>query len=159
MLLDEAELADWAARLASGLQAGTVIFLQGDLGAGKTTLARALLRALGWQGSVKSPTYTLVESYPLAAFTLHHSDLYRIAEADELEAIGLRDQLNDESVWLIEWPERGIGFLPEPDLRIVLSGSGEHRSLHAEAHSPRGQALLVAATAVTADRLESDRLL
>ncbi len=105
-----------------------VVHLQGDLGAGKSTLARAMLRALGVTGAIRSPTYTLVERYPLAdGGEALHLDLYRIADACELEFLGLDG--TDAALWLIEWPERGGALLPSADMRIALSLEGEGRNL------------------------------
>ena len=132
------------ARLASALAPGCVFYLRGDLGAGKTTLARGLLRGLGHRGTVKSPTFTLVEPYQLEEWRLFHWDLYRLADPEELEYLGLRDQLDGEAVLLIEWPERGRGELPAADLEVWLdyAGEGEDRSCRLEARSPTGQAML-----------------
>ena len=121
-----------------------VVFLHGDLGAGKSTLARALLRALGVRGAIRSPTYTLVERYPLAPTgDALHLDLYRIGDAGELEFLGLADA--DAALWLVEWPERGSGALPPADLhvRLALEGTGRHASLQAETAS--GEAWIRAA--------------
>ena len=94
--------------------------LDGDLGTGKTTLARGILRGLGHAGAVRSPTYTLIEPYELAAGPLYHLDLYRLADPDELEYLGLRDLLTQDAIRILEWPERGAGALPPPDLLIQL---------------------------------------
>jgi tRNA threonylcarbamoyladenosine biosynthesis protein TsaE len=105
--------------LADTRPARAVVHLQGDLGAGKSTLARALLRRLGVEGTIRSPTYTLVERYPITGGEAWHLDLYRIGDAGELEFLGL-----DESsvvLWLVEWPERGVGALPPPDLKLMLA--------------------------------------
>ena len=126
-VVHEIELADEAATealggaLAAALSPGLLVFLHGQLGAGKTTLVRGLLRALGHQGPVRSPTYALVESYRVAGFELHHFDLYRLTDPDELEFMGLRDFLDGNAVCMIEWPERGSGMLPAADLEIDLS--------------------------------------
>lgn len=130
------------ARLAEALTPGCVLYLRGDLGAGKTTLARGLLRGLGHRGTVKSPTFTLVEPYQLEEWRLFHWDLYRLTDPEELEYLGLRDQLDGEAVLLIEWPERGRGELPAADLDVALSYSGEARNCRVEARSPTGQAML-----------------
>jgi tRNA threonylcarbamoyladenosine biosynthesis protein TsaE len=115
------ETEQFGARLAAVLEPGTVINLSGPLGAGKTTLARGLLRALGWQGAVKSPTYTLVESYELGDVRLHHFDLYRLTDPAELEFIGLRDYLDGQAICLVEWAERGSGLLPTADLTVEIT--------------------------------------
>lgn len=104
-----------------GGSAALSIFLQGELGTGKTTLARALLRELGVVGTVRSPTYTLIEHYPLSDLQVLHLDLYRLRDASELEHLGLRDELHAGVLVLIEWPERAPQALPTPDLRILLS--------------------------------------
>jgi len=128
-----------------------IVHLHGDLGAGKSTLARALLRALGVQGAIRSPTYTLVERYPLSdGGEAWHLDLYRIGDAGELEFLGLDG--GEASLWLIEWPERGLGWLPAPDLRIDLAQDGAGRKAHLNALSEGGQAWLVALADATGAR-------
>ncbi|WP_411832435.1 tRNA (adenosine(37)-N6)-threonylcarbamoyltransferase complex ATPase subunit type 1 TsaE [Pseudoxanthomonas mexicana] len=102
-----------------------VVHLRGDLGAGKSTLARALLRALGVQGAIRSPTYTLVERYPLADGEAWHLDLYRIGDAGELDFLGLDEA--EATLWLVEWPERGQGALPPADLAIEMAVEGQGR--------------------------------
>jgi len=131
-----------AARLAAHLRAGDVVFLRGDLGAGKTAFAAGVLRALGHVGAVKSPTFTLVEPYELAAATLYHFDLYRLQDAGELELLGVRDYFAGEAVCLVEWPERGAGVLPPPDIDVGIVSNGERRTLNMTAMSPRGEAVL-----------------
>lgn len=119
-LADEQATRAFAESLVPRIKPGMVIFLEGDLGAGKTTLVRALLHALGYTGLVKSPTYTLVESYPFAGYKVHHFDLYRLADPEELEYMGFNDYLAADSVCLIEWPEKGVGWLPKPDLCLKI---------------------------------------
>ena len=141
-LLPDAEATEAVgARLAACGAHGSVIFLHGDLGAGKTTLVRGLLRALGHQGAVKSPTYTLVEPYETAAGPVFHFDLYRLGEPEELEYMGIRDYLDGRGLCLVEWPERGSGILPEPDLDVFLDHAGAGRSLRLEPHGERGRRL------------------
>src|SRR5215468_1090374 len=114
--IDEAGLAAVACALAQQVREGGSIHLAGALGAGKTTFARALLGALGVGTRVKSPTYTLIESYVVGDLTAHHLDLYRIAAADEIEWLGLRDLAAGRQLWLIEWPERALAAIPAADL-------------------------------------------
>lgn len=151
---------DFGACLASALKPPCVIFLEGDLGTGKTTLTRGILRGLGHSGAVRSPTYTLVESYALTGFELYHFDLYRLGDPEELDYLGLRDLLGNASVWIVEWPERGAGLLPKPDLRIRLAHLDAGRRLTLNALSPSGQALLAdvisAADVVSAPHLRAD---
>jgi len=134
-LPDEAATLALGARLSSLLQPGWVVYLRGDLGAGKTTLVRGLLRALGYEGRVKSPTYTLVESYELSRFILQHYDLYRMIDPREWLDAGFRDDCNASTLCVVEWPERARGLLPKPDLEIHLELAGEGRIAHLQAHS------------------------
>ena len=129
-----------ATRPETARHAPAVVYLHGDLGAGKSTLARAWLRALGVEGPVRSPTYTLVERYPIPGGEALHLDLYRIGGAGELEFLGL-----DEAgavLWLVEWPERGAGALPAPDLEVALAVAGEGRSVRLRATGAVGDAWL-----------------
>lgn len=119
-----------------------LIYLQGDLGAGKTTLSRGLLRGVGFTGSVKSPTYTLVESYALDDWQVHHFDLYRLADAEELEYMGMRDFFTEKSLCLIEWAEKGAGFLPAPDLLVNLQSAADGREAIVSAKTPKGRVML-----------------
>jgi tRNA threonylcarbamoyladenosine biosynthesis protein TsaE len=119
-----------------------VVWLQGDLGAGKTTLVRSLLRGLGYEGRVKSPTYTLLEPYELSDRMVYHLDRFRLAAAEELEWLGIRDLLTGDALLLVEWPEHGRGVLPEPDLDIVIDYEGEGRRITARARTRRGEQML-----------------
>ena len=111
------------------LTAKCVVFLQGDLGAGKTTLVRGFLRASGYNGTVKSPTYNIVEEYAIAQQAVFHFDLYRLSSPEELEWIGINDYFAQQSICFIEWPDLGLGFLPEPDIIIALSQQEQGRML------------------------------
>lgn len=136
------ETESFGAQLASTRPTGDntlcVIYLTGDLGAGKTTLTRGLLRSLGVTGAVRSPTYTLVESYELGAMTAVHLDLYRLTDAQELENLGLREWARGGHLWLIEWPERGAGHLPDADLVIRLSAEDDGHDIEVSAGSDTG---------------------
>ena len=123
-------------------QGGGWIYLHGDLGAGKTTLVRGLLRGLGHSGAVKSPTYTLVEPYELAGRAVYHLDLYRLGDPEELEWIGIREIFAPGNLCLVEWPERGRGVLPEADLLLELEYAGAGRRIRAEGRTARGREVL-----------------
>ena len=137
-LADEAATLAFGARLARQLVPGMTFYLEGDLGAGKTTLVRGLLRALGYIGRVKSPTYTLAETYTLPAFDLYHYDLYRMHDPREWLDAGFRDASDGRTVSLIEWPEKAAGWLPPPDVIIRLTIADEAREIECEAVSARG---------------------
>ncbi len=130
--LDEAALAGVAQALGRVMGSSGIVYLEGDLGAGKSTFVRALLGARGVGERIKSPTYSLIETYPVAGNSAHHLDLYRIANADELEWLGLPDLLDESTLLLVEWPERAAGALPPPDLRVLLQHAGSRRDLALE---------------------------
>ncbi|MYL22695.1 tRNA (adenosine(37)-N6)-threonylcarbamoyltransferase complex ATPase subunit type 1 TsaE [Halomonas alkaliantarctica] len=146
----QVSLPNESAHIAFGEMLGRVlkgrgrVYLEGDLGAGKTTLARGVLRAYGYQGAVKSPTYTLIEPYELNDQRLYHLDLYRLGDPEELEFIGGRDVLDDDALCLVEWPSRGEGWLPEADLRLHLAVADAGRMARLSAETPRGQQWLSA---------------
>jgi tRNA threonylcarbamoyladenosine biosynthesis protein TsaE len=125
----EAEMLEVGAEFVSKLGAGALIYLIGDLGAGKTTFVRGVLRGLGHTGSVKSPTYNIVEHYELSSQQLYHFDLYRVNDAEELEYMGIRDYLNNESIAFVEWPNKGEGVLPKADIVIQFDIQGAERLL------------------------------
>lgn len=109
-----------------------IVTLEGDLGAGKTTLSRGVLQGFGHTGSVKSPTYTLVEPYQFDDCSVHHFDLYRLGDPEELEFMGIRDYLTGFSLCLVEWPSRAGGILPEADFAVTVTAEGEGRNVHIE---------------------------
>lgn len=141
--------------LGQALKGRGRVYLEGDLGAGKTTLTRGVLRAYGFQGAVKSPTYTLVEPYELGEQRIYHLDLYRLADPEELEFIGGRDVLADGALCLIEWPSRGEGWLPAPDLRIELNVAEQGRLAVLTANSELGE-LAVKVLAKQADDMQQE---
>ncbi len=128
------------ARLLQDCSSGGIITLSGDLGAGKTTLVRGVLRGLGYQGHVRSPTYTLIEPYQLAALTVAHFDLYRLADAEELEYLGYRDFLNAQTVCLVEWPEMARQYFDQADLDLTIDYHPRGRTLQWRARSDWGEA-------------------
>jgi tRNA threonylcarbamoyladenosine biosynthesis protein TsaE len=141
-----AETARLGARLAAALgvtdAAPTVLYLRGDLGAGKTTFARGFLRQLGVDTPVRSPTYTLLELYPVATLTALHLDLYRLRSPAELEELGLRDWAQPKHLWLIEWPEKGEGRLPRADLNAGFSIGTDGHEVRLRGMSPLGDSWL-----------------
>lgn len=141
-LPDEAATAALAGRVGAAIDGGLVCYLHGPLGAGKSSFARALLHALGVSGRIKSPTYSLVESYPLGDAQAWHLDLYRIADPDELEWLGMDALGEPGAVVLIEWPQRGAGAIPAADVEVFLDYAGAGRRVALRADSDRGERLL-----------------
>jgi tRNA threonylcarbamoyladenosine biosynthesis protein TsaE len=141
-LPDEAATATLGGRIAALVAPGLIIYLQGELGAGKTSLARALIQTLGHDGKVKSPTYGLVEPYVVSKLDLYHFDFYRFTDPEEWNTAGCRDLFNDHSVCLVEWPEKAFPLVPTADLTIRLEHAPSGRRAHLNATSPRGQTIL-----------------
>jgi tRNA threonylcarbamoyladenosine biosynthesis protein TsaE len=133
----EQDVDNFANKFACYIPRPLVIWLEGDLGAGKTTFARGLIHALGYQGRVKSPTYGLLEHYQLDSLQVLHMDLYRISDPGELEFLGIEDLLDDQTILLVEWPDKGGSWLPEPDFIFRFAYAGEGRELHWIARTPR----------------------
>ena len=143
---DAATMEEIGMRLGRDCPGGTLIFLQGDLGAGKTTLVRGFLHGRGYTGRVKSPTYTLLEPYRTGRSSVYHLDLYRIRDPEELEAIGIRDYFDGEGICLIEWPEKGATLLPVPDLHVMITFGDSCRVLSLHPRTPKGRELLKTVT-------------
>jgi len=137
----EQAVAELAARFASAVQTPAVIYLRGDLGAGKTTFARAYIHSLGFPGYVKSPSYGLLETYTAGGQTILHLDLYRIEDPEELEFLAIRDLFDQESVLLVEWPDQGKHYLPAPDLVLDFDEKDEVRFVSCRVVSARGRKL------------------
>ena len=141
-LPDERATLRLGAALAAALEPGLVIYLRGELGAGKTTLVRGVVRALGHEGVVRSPTYTLVEVYAVSRLNLHHFDFYRFHDPREWIDAGFRESFNGRTVSLIEWPEKAAGLLPPADMEIALALHGTGRNAELTSSSLRGQKCL-----------------
>lgn len=127
MIPNEKAMMQLGGKIAKRFPKGGIVLLKGDLGAGKTTLVRGLLRSLGFDGTVKSPTYTLVEPYQINGRSIYHFDLYRLGDPEELEYMGGRDYWDSDALCLIEWPEKALAYLPEADLQLTILHKGEQR--------------------------------
>jgi tRNA threonylcarbamoyladenosine biosynthesis protein TsaE len=141
-LATEQAMLEYAETLARAVSDGAVIFLNGPLGAGKTTFTRGFLRGFGYTGKVKSPTYTLVEPYELNHRAIFHFDFYRLENAAELEHIGLPDYFTTTSICLIEWPEKGFPLLPTPDVVCDIAFASDGRDIRMEAKTERGRKIV-----------------
>ena len=139
-LADEEAMVAFGGQLANITQGHGLIFLEGDLGAGKTTLSRGIIRGLGHTGAVKSPTFTLVEPYEIGDIRAFHFDLYRLVDPEELEYVGIRDYFDEDALCLIEWPQQGAGFLPKADLTITIRPHNTGRALTLSPQGSRGEA-------------------
>jgi tRNA threonylcarbamoyladenosine biosynthesis protein TsaE len=139
---DEPAMQEVGRQLARTAGRPGVVYLVGELGTGKTTLVRSLLRGLGYAGTVRSPTYTLMEPYSLAHLSVYHLDLYRLADPEELEWLGIRDLDTGVDLLLVEWPEHGAGLLPPADLVISIEYQGAGRLLQVRSPTPQGQSMV-----------------
>ena len=141
-LADESATVTLAQRLSARLKPGMVIYLHGDLGAGKTTLVRSVLNALGYSGRVKSPTYTLVEPYHIAGLDLRHFDLYRLHDAQEWESAGFHDEFDGHNIFFIEWPEKAQRLIPQADVKIAFEILALGRKVEIHANTEMGKQCL-----------------
>ena len=150
----EQHMLEFGARLAGLVCDQCLVTLQGDLGAGKTTLVRGLLQGAGYKGAVKSPTFSLVEPYDLNGCRIFHFDLYRLQDPEELEYIGIRDYLDGSALCLVEWPEKAGSVLPVADINIMIRKVNEGRSVRLETFTDRGQALFEQLALASLEKLQ-----
>ena len=141
-LNDESATVAMGKKVAASIEQGAVIYLHGDLGAGKTTFTRGVVQGFGHSGKVKSPTYTLVEPYELNSANVYHFDLYRLGDPEELEFMGIRDYFSKSAICVVEWPEKGGEFIPVPDLDITLSYVEDGRQIVIKSASERGEGIV-----------------
>jgi tRNA threonylcarbamoyladenosine biosynthesis protein TsaE len=139
---DQGAMVEVGKHLAKACHAPMVFYLYGPLGAGKTTLVRGFMRGMGYDAAVKSPSYTLIEPYEVGSWRVYHLDLYRVRDAAELDYLGLRELQNGNAVILVEWPERGEGFLPPADVALSIDYAAEGRQVAVEARSLAGEKLI-----------------
>jgi len=142
LLEDEQATVAMGGVLAKSITQGAVIYLFGDLGAGKTTFTRGVVQGFGHKGKVKSPTYTLVEPYELDNQSIYHFDLYRLADPEELEFMGIRDYFNEKSICMIEWPEKGAEFLAAADLELTLEYVAQKRKVSIMGKTQKGEEIV-----------------
>ncbi len=141
-LADEDAVGVLASRIARAMRTPCIVYLRGDLGAGKTTFARAYIHSLGYRGYVKSPSYGLLETYEVGGQKILHLDLYRIEDPEELEYLAIRDLFDEQSVLLVEWPDRGGRFLPAPDVVLEFGEKNEVRFISCNSASGHGLELV-----------------
>jgi tRNA threonylcarbamoyladenosine biosynthesis protein TsaE len=146
-LPDEAASLRLGAALAAGARNGLILHLRGELGSGKTTVVRGLIRALGSSERVKSPTYTLLEHYTISRLNLYHFDFYRFKDPSEWLSSGFQEHFGPEALWIVEWPERAGATLAPPDLELRLESAGEGRRARLRARTPAGESWLASAAA------------